>query len=345
MKLFVCGYPGAVGGRKTELWHTLRLWKSAGFDVGLIPMWTADQRIRSRCDRLGVETFSVRGPRELSTIPFLHGSTVISFGEPEFLRHGHAFRNLGCRTIWANPSTSISREELRHWEYFGVFDSYVFSSKSHFAQLRPQLRELGVDTAQCSVIPAPFFTDEFPFRPKSRLRTKPFVVGQLMPPEAKKWSCGLWPMIRSIKHRSVEARAMGWMPRIERKLGSPPPLAKVFRPNAMSATRFLRSLHCLVAVEATSTVSPRVGLEAMASGVSIIAPNRAGWRELIEHGKTGFLANRLSDFVRYAELLAQDESLRRDVVRKANEHVFRLCSTGETSVTWRNLLAGKLVVD
>lgn len=339
MKLFVCGYPGAVGGRKTELWHTLRLWRAIGIHTALIPMWTADRRIRCRCDRLGVETFVVRGPRELATIPFLQGGAVISFGEPEFLRHAHVFQELGCKTVWANPSTSISRAELQHREHFDAFDSYVFSSEKHFAQLWPRLAKLGVNLGQCFVIPAAFNADDFPFRPKRRLRTKPFVVGQITPPDPDRWSSGLWKMIRSIKYRNVQARAMGWTPSIERKLGSPPPSAKVFQPNAMSVGHFLRSLHCLVAVEAKPAASPRVGLEAMASGVPIIAANRDGWRELIKHGETGFLANTLSDFALYAELLARDEQLRLGIARRANEYVVRLCSAEVIGDKWRMMLA------
>lgn len=336
MKLFVCGYPGLVGSKKTSLWHTLRLWKSCEIDVGLIPMWTDDRRIRGRCDQMGLKTYSVRGPRELSTIPFLRDSTVVSFGEQEFLRHAHVFRELGCRIIWANPQTSISRNELQHWEHFGTFDCYVFSTESHFAQLWPQLEDLGVGIDQCSVIATPILMDEFPFRPKPRLRTKPFCVGQLMSSDSKRWSRGLWPMIRSIRYRSVETRVMGWTSRTKHKLGSPPPNAKVFRPDSMSTNRFLRSLHCLFAVEATSPTCPRVGLEAMASGVPIIAPNLAGWRGLIKHGQTGFLANRLSEFAHFVELLARDEQLRLDIARRANES----CSTAEIRTSWQRLVIG-----
>ncbi len=41
-RLFVCGYPGDVGGANTELWHTIKLWRRGGLDVTLIPTWKAD---------------------------------------------------------------------------------------------------------------------------------------------------------------------------------------------------------------------------------------------------------------------------------------------------------------
>ena len=45
---------------------------------------------------------------------------------------------------------------------------------------------------------------------------------------------------------------------------------------------------------------PRAGLEAMAAGVPIVAQNDWGWREMIEHGVTGFLGGddcELADYV------------------------------------------------
>ena len=107
MKLFVVGHPGHMGIAKSTFGDLLRMWREVGFEVGLIPLWNVDRRFRERCNRLGVETFMVRGPRELASIPFIHGSTVVSFGSPEFLRHASAFR-VGCRIVWSNPTARFS---------------------------------------------------------------------------------------------------------------------------------------------------------------------------------------------------------------------------------------------
>ena len=62
---------------------------------------------------------------------------------------------------------------------------------------------------------------------------------------------------------------------------------------------------------------PRAGLEAMASGVPVVAQNDWGWREMIDHGETGFLANNDCELAHYTATLAYDEKLRQRIIESA----------------------------
>ncbi len=66
---------------------------------------------------------------------------------------------------------------------------------------------------------------------------------------------------------------------------------------------------------------PRSGLEAMATGVPIVAHNKWGWREMIIHGQTGFLADTEDEMAYYAAKLAYEEGLRQFMVRAARKHL------------------------
>lgn len=56
MRVFLIGYPGEMGGANTEAWHTIKLWRSFGLEVHLIPTWTCDARWKARVDALGCTT-------------------------------------------------------------------------------------------------------------------------------------------------------------------------------------------------------------------------------------------------------------------------------------------------
>lgn len=66
---------------------------------------------------------------------------------------------------------------------------------------------------------------------------------------------------------------------------------------------------------------PRIGLEAMSTGVPVIAENQWGWREMIVHGETGFLANNDQEYAYYAGYLAMNEDARQKIIKNARERL------------------------
>lgn len=55
----------------------------------------------------------------------------------------------------------------------------------------------------------------------------------------------------------------------------------------------------------------------MATGVPVVAQNDWGWKEMIDHGETGFLANNDCELAHYTAMLAYDESLRQRIIESA----------------------------
>ena len=82
--LFIIGYPSAVGGANTELWHTVKLWRRFGLGIALLPTWQADTAWRARLEALGCRTI-LCSPDELAGVPRLAGSAVVSFCNTKFL--------------------------------------------------------------------------------------------------------------------------------------------------------------------------------------------------------------------------------------------------------------------
>ena len=118
-----------------------------------------------------------------------------------------------------------------------------------------------------------------------------------------------WPIYSAIQYANKRAIMLGINERVQEKLGASPIFADCLKPAAIPVQQFLANLHCLLPINGGARENwPRAGLEAMAAGVPVVAQNDWGWREMIEHGETGFLADNDCELAHYAALLAYDES-------------------------------------
>lgn len=338
MSIFVIGYPGDVGGANTECWHTLRLWRRFGLSVRLIPTSDPDQKWRDRLDGIGCSTV-LAGMDDLGSVPGLRGGTIVSFCNASFLRHAGRFRDLGCRVIWVNCMTWLFPDERKHYRDCGPFDRYVFQSRHQQSALLPQLAKYGVRPDQCRLIRGAFAWEEFPFRPLEHAARSPFVVGRISRPAADKYSANTWAIYRRIPH-PIRARVMAWDRQVQRKLGQPPPWAECLPAGGETPQEFFSKLHCMVQINGGAEENwPRSGLEAMAGGVAIVAQNQWGWREMIRHGQTGFLADTQDESAYYAARLAYDEQFRMAIIHRARKVLEEDLAAPETLwAGWREAL-------
>lgn len=338
MKLFLMGYPGDLGGACTEAWHTVKLWRRAGADVHLIPTWGADTTWRSRVESLGCTTHDAT-PDTLDQVPGLAGAAVVSFCNSAFLASAQRLREVGCRLVWVNCMTWLFNAEREFYRARGPFDAFVFQSEFQRAALEPELTKLGYRAELGHLIRGAFDYAEWEFHPRPHADGESFVVGRAARPDNDKWSSNTWPIYTRIQYRHRRALVMGLDERTHKKLGTPPAWADCLKPMALPARDFFRQLHCLLPVNGGARENwPRVGLEAMAAGVPIVAQHEWGWREMIEHGVTGFLGRCDEELAHYAALLAYDEDLRMRIARAARERlVSELANPDALWAGWRRL--------
>ena len=134
---------------------------------------------------------------------------------------------------------------------------------------------------------------------------------------------------------------MGVDERTLAKLG-PPPWASILRPMAIPTPQFFATLHCLLPVNGGARENwPRAGLEAFAAGVPVVAQNDWGWKEMIEHGVTGFLGDCDEELAHHAATLAYDEDLRMKIVHAAREKLIAEFANPEVlAAAWLKLFQG-----
>jgi hypothetical protein len=167
-----------MGGANTECWHTLRLWREAGWQVTMIPTWGADSYWEERLNSIGVKTHHV-DIAKLETVPGLAGSVVVGMCNQHFCRTrpedgGPAdnfarLKAMGCKTIWAPCMTFIFDYEVLSWTRHGLPDGFMFQSEFQRDRFAAAYKRYGYQPEQGHLIRGAFFPDEFPFRrPASR---------------------------------------------------------------------------------------------------------------------------------------------------------------------------------
>lgn len=322
MRVFVIGYPADVGGANTELWHTVKLWRRQGLEVTLIPAWHADAKWRARLDYIGCETLQVH--RRAFSLP--RGCVCAGFCHSVFVHQSARLQAEGCRLVYVPCMSGWADYEVRRHEEAGPFQAYVFQSRAQKQALWPLLRQHNVPASRCHLIRGAFDADEFPFRPLPHLPGEPFVIGRLSRPDPAKFAAKTWALYSWIRELvpGLRVRIMGWSRTVEQKLGPPPPWAECLPPRTESAVDFLGSLHCLVQANDRDPGNPkavenwpRVGLEAMAAGVPVVADRRGGWCEMIRRRETGWLATTHEEMADYVAGAAHSEDLRLGVANRA----------------------------
>ena len=209
----------------------------------------------------------------------------------------------------------------REKQFYGkghLFNAFVFQSEFQRSELEPQLTEFGFTEERGYLIRGAFDIDEFEFAPRPHSPNDVFVVGRMARPDLDKWSSNTWPIYTAIQYANKRAIMLGINERVQEKLGASPIFADCLKPAAISVYQYLANLHCLLPINGGARENwPRAGLEAMASGVPVVAQNDWGWREMIEHGVTGFLANNDCELAHYTAMLAYDENLRQKIIESA----------------------------
>lgn len=339
-EVFVCGYPSDVGGANTELWHTVKLWRRFGLGVTLIPTWKAEPIWHARLGRIGCRTIE-SNPDDLHNVPGLAGQVVVSMCNTKFLAAAERFRELGCKIVWVGCMNWLFPRERLHYRQCGVFDRHVFQSRYQHDQLVGQLRRFGYEDLRGEIIRGALAAEEFPFRPLPHGRGEIFTIGRISRAAADKFSPRTWEIYGKVPH-PVRARVLGWAGEVRARLGPPPRWAECLSAGSQVPHQFLATLHAMVHAGGQATENwPRVGLEAMAAGVPLVAEDRGGWPEMVRHGRTGYLCETPDQFAYYTARLAYDEPHRIEIARHARTSLETELANPETIWSgWKSLLGG-----
>jgi hypothetical protein len=275
---------------------------------------------------------------DLQSVPGLAGSIISGWCNGSVCEAWGELQSLGCRLIWSPCMTYVAPHERRA---FRKAPPAAVHFQSHYqcSQLTEWYERIGCEPCRQHIIPGAFEMADFPFEPSPRCRRE-FVVGRLARPDRTKWNRSLFSIMAALRERrtAAEMLCMGWNRETEAKCGTAPTWAKGFAPESMTSQYFLSQCHALLCLNGGDEENwPRVGLEAMASGVPVVAERRWGWLEMIEDGVTGMLCDTPSDFVNALARLANDEPFRLAIVENARKAVEKMTDPNRLGTQWVDL--------
>jgi hypothetical protein len=337
--LFFCP-SGELGGSIPHWLDMIRLCLRRGLRLTVVVWPSLSTARRRQVESLGCPVVEApAGP--LAQVHELPRSIAVGVCDREFLDRAEELGRLGCRRVWVNCMTWMFPQEGFLYRRTGLFEAYVFQSEFQCSVLEQGLSRYSYRPEQGHLIRSEFEFDEWPFEPQMRHAAADFVVGKLARPDLGKWPKSLWEIYGRIQHPRLRAIIMGVDDDTAKWMGAAPGWAEVLPPMAMPPREFYRRLHCLMPINFSVEENwPRIGLEAMACGVPIVAPRVGGWCDMITHGENGFLASSAEEFGEFGTLLANDEPLRQRIAVQARRKLeTELANPDLIWAGWKRLFA------
>ena len=337
MRIFVLGIFGdRPGGANGECLGAAQIWRRNGLDITFIPTWSPPtQPYLQLAKDMGCEVVNVH-PRKVKHIPGLAGSTVVNFCNSNAYAPKHDLKKLDCRVI-AAPCMCYPESGFRTAMQTGHVDKVVFQSHYQQKMMEQRLRSFGYNPEMAHLIRGYFDWEAVPFAPRPRNTDDPFVIGRIARDSTAKWCKDWWQMYGRVP--SCKAIVLGYGHHARRHCGAPPEWATIYPPGGATAESVYGQLHAYVTCNGGVDENwPRVGLEAMAHGVPIVAENDFGWAEMLENGKSALLGKTWKEIGDLAAMLSSDEDLRLRLATAARERLREICDPVTIWEGWKSAL-------
>jgi glycosyltransferase involved in cell wall biosynthesis len=243
---------------------------------------------------------------------------VISYCNGEFLkdledikRHAKSVTFVNCMTWLFDLEKELHRR--------GLIDCFLYQTDHARERVQPDLVAINPNFRWFKVRPY-FHLADFSYRDDRPEDT--FRFARVSREDAGKFhSAQLWVYETMVAPVLKEGIILGINDSIREKIGREPNWIRGLPSGGMRVQDVYRDAHCLIQMADTYENLPRVGFEAMASGCLLIVDDRGGWRELVQHGQTGFLCKDQREFVYYASRTAFERAERKLMAANAREWV------------------------
>lgn len=330
-KLFINGFPSLYGGAGTELHHQIIVWLHMGIDVHIIPTGdgSKNEDLYLEMIKLGVH---IHAPNDWTVLE--EGDPIIGFCNGEFLNNIPAIRKRTKRTIFVNCMTWLFNKEKELMKE-GQIAMFLYQNEAVRQVHMPELKHLNDDKAISFMTFKPYFHNEvFPFIPERS--DEFFGCGRISRQDADKFAANTLHIYEYfVSPVWKKGLFLGFDHRSAQKIGTPYEWIRTARDQReFSQQDFYK--HCKIVLQPTDTTEnwPRIGFESMASGSVLIVDNRGGWRQMVQHGKTGWLCNNARDFIYYASKMAYEPNLRNDMAEAARLRGLELGGLEASAASW-----------
>jgi hypothetical protein len=332
-RIFVHGFPGLYGGASTELHHQILVWRRMNVEVHLIPTWPAhNEPLLPEMLELGV---IVHNAHDFTAIQ--SGDPILGFCNAEFLNALPIIRQFTRRTVFINCMTWLFDKERESMQN-GLIAMFLYQNEEVRIKHMPELRIANDDPNVRFVTFKPYFdTSRFPYI--AERAKEHFGCGRISRQDADKFAKNTLHIYEYFVAPKLKSGLfLGFDQRSEAKIGTPFGWIRTARDQNQVSQRDFYA-HCEIILQPTDTTEnwPRIAFEAMSSGSVLIVDNRGGWRQIIEHGKTGWLCNHERDFIYYASKMAYEPELRNEIAYQARERGLMLAGMEASIESWKEV--------
>jgi glycosyltransferase involved in cell wall biosynthesis len=362
-RLYIFGWPGAVGGASTKLAHLLRL-LSGRFSIVVVP------NEPSEVDETWVEFLRALEARWclFEELPQRLEGWGLSLCNFEFLlgRRWAEARARGLKMAWSNEMMWTHPGELGAI-FAGLVDQVLYVSEVQRDSLEPAFWKAwtGSLAPWSRAQKSPTLTGEIksrsstlglrwaitgnyidpelfpPREPRLKAPDEPLVIGRLSRSDPAKFPANFPAFYENLGVRNAKFRVMAWSAELAARWKGHAfddrwDLLPVLQQDSPA---FLRSLDLFVYSLSGEVCESwgRCVAEAMLSGAVPILPDAPEHhlRNLVKHGESGFLCRSEAEFGEYARLLDKDRELLRHCSENARaDAVNRLCVAAEHLRFW-----------
>jgi glycosyltransferase involved in cell wall biosynthesis len=310
-EICVVGYPSRLGGADTELDHQIRVWQELGLRVHLVHTGPLDENLLAM--RMEQRGCVIHEPRDWKAC---RGKHVISYCNGEFLANLSEIKEQARSTTFVNCMTWLfDAEKSAHRD--GLIDHFLYQTDHARQRVQAELCAINPAFRWHKVRPH-FDMAEFPF-----LEHRPhdvFRFGRISRDDPGKFhEAQIWVYETMVAPVLKKGIMLGVNDAVREKIGRIPNWIEAYPAGMFPAQALYAHAACLIQMADTYENLPRVGMEAMASGSLLIVDDRGGWRELVQHGQTGFLCRDQREFVYYATRAAFELEERRQMIRAARD--------------------------
>lgn len=333
-KIFINGFPSLYGGAGTELHHQIIAWEKMGMDINIIPTGDGFRNEPLYRELIGMGVH-IHAPNDWTVLS--PGDPILGFCNGEFLQNIPSIRKYTRRTVFVNCMTWLFDKE-KELMANGDIAMFLYQNEEVRQKNMPILKSLNDDSSIAFMTFKPYFhNDSFPF---VKERTDEyFGCGRISRQDTDKFARNTLHIYEYfVAPVFKKGLFLGFDHRSESKIGKPYDWIRTARDqNEVSQQEFYQ--HCKIVLQPTDTTEnwPRVGFEAMASGSILIVDNRGGWRQMVDHGKTGWLCDHERDFIYYASKMAYEPHLRDDMAEAARERALQLGGLESSMESWAEI--------
>jgi glycosyltransferase involved in cell wall biosynthesis len=308
-EIYVIGYPSRLGGADTELDHQIRIWQKLGLEVHLIHTGVIDKNLQEM--RMGERGCVIHRPEAYADC---RGKVVISYCNDKFLKNIELIRSYAKTVLWVNCMTWLFNDE-KEAHRKGCIDWFLYQTDHAREKVQDELKQINPNYSWARVRPY-FHKGSFKF--DNERKNDKFRFGRVSRADPGKFAKYTWWIYETMVAPVLkEGVILGINDNVRNKIGVQPGWIKCYDAGELSVISAYKKMDCFISANDTYENLPRVAFEAMASGSLLIVDDRGGWKEQIQHGKTGWLCGSDREFAYYSSRAAFEVAERKQMVQNA----------------------------